>query len=250
MTHRPTVSVAIAALNEGAQVQATVSCLLASKTVPDEIVVYDDCSVDPCPDVRGARYVQGTRKLGSGGAKQAAVNECEGDVIVVLDAHCRPAVDWLCHILDAHRRAPWAVLCPVCVGIDSASYRSGSFRGMGGELKMGPRGFWEVQWHPPQTGVHAYCVPAVIGGCYVIPRNVLDLIGGYAPGLKAYGNEEEYLALRTWLVGCECKVVPTSVVGHYFDRPLNRESTDKTKENEWAQDVNRHIMARVCFGLS
>ena len=245
---KPRVSVAIAALNEGDQVVATAACVRASSVKPDEIVVYDDCGVIPAEPLAGVKLIRGTRRLGSGPAKHAAIDACSGDLVVIMDGHCRPAIDWLEHLIDEHRRHPWAVMCSVCVGIEGASFRKEAFRGMGGKLVYSDTtGFWEVRWSDQKPGVHSYNVPTVVGGCYAIPRVVLDKIGGYAPSYFGYGVEEEYLGIRTWLVGGECRVVPRSVVGHYFNRPINRDSADGQKDKNWEQHYNRHVCAMVCF---
>ena len=246
----PRVSVAIAALNEGQQLRATIQCILAAATVPDEIVVYDDAGVKPAV-IRGlgprVRLIRGTERVGSGPAKHRAAAACSGQLVIVMDGHCRPANDWLAPIVDEHRRHPWAVMCPVCVGIDGSAFRSGAFRGMGGKLELGGNGFWEVKWNDPKPGAHSYSLPAVIGGCYCIPRRILDRIGGYAPAFFGYGIEEEYLALRTWIVGGECRMVPRSVVGHWFNRPINRRTVGPQTGRNWEQQFNRHVVAQVCF---
>jgi GT2 family glycosyltransferase len=248
---KPKVSLAIATLNEGEQLRATIQCVLAAETVPDEIVVYDDAGVVPA-NIRGmdrrVTLIRGMSRIGSGPAKHRAVEECSGSLVIVMDGHCRPANDWLGPIIDEHRRHPWAVMCTVCVGIESASFRAGAFRGMGGKLELGSAGFWEVKWNEPRPGVHSYAVPSVVGGCYAMPRRVLDRIGGYAPGYFGYGVEEEYLSLRTWLTGGECRIVPRSVVGHFFNRPLNRKTIGPETGGVWEQQFNRHVAAMVCFG--
>jgi len=244
------ISVAIAALNEGEQLRATIQCILASKTVPDEIVVYDDCGVVPA-NVRGlgpkVSVHRGRARIGSGPAKHRAAELCSGSLVILMDGHCRPAYDWLCHIADEHRRHPWAALCPVCVGIGSEDYRANAFRGMGGKLVFEDKGFWATRWNEPKSGPLSYPVQTVIGGCYAIPRRLLDRIGGYAPAYFGYGVEEEFIGLRSWLVGGECRVVPRAVVGHWFNRPINRKTADGAKQFGWEQHFNCHVAAMVCF---
>lgn len=244
----PRVSVALAALNEGAQLEATVACIKASATVPDEIVVYDDCGAFPAKPMDGVKLIRGTARIGSGPAKHAAIAACTGDLVIVMDGHCRPAIDWLDHLVDEHRRHPWAVMCTTCVGIEGASYRNGAHRGCGGKLEFSQHtGFWEVKWAENKLGIHSYNTPTVVGGCYAIPREVLTLIGGYAPAYFGYGVEEEYLGIRAWMVGAECRYVPRSVVGHWFNRTFTRETADGQPDRPWEQHYNRHVCARVCF---
>ena len=71
------VSVAIAALNEGLDLEATIALLDASKTRPCEVIVYDDGSVVPVEDRLAkwspwCRVMRSDRRLGSGPAKHLA----------------------------------------------------------------------------------------------------------------------------------------------------------------------------------
>lgn len=244
------VSVAIAALNEQPQLDATIACIRAGLTQPREIVVYDDYGKYPSrPTDPSVRYIRSTHRIGSGPAKHAAAEACTSSLIVVMDGHCRPAVDWLDFIVEEHRLHPWAVLAPVCVGIESGAYRQGSHRGMGGRLVLSPvSGFWEVNWNECKPGVHSYATPTVVGGCYAASRAMFDRIGGYAPAYFGYGMEEEYLGLRAWITGGECRVVPRSVVGHWFNRFFDRATEDDHPGYNWEQHYNRHVAAKVCFG--
>lgn len=238
------ISVAIAALNEGAQLAATVADLLANIRPPDEIVVVDDNSfiVQSVPREWPVRLVRTDTPVGSGPAKHMAAGLCTGDLVIVMDAHMRVPVDFVGIIADEHRRSPWAVLCPRSHGMESLSTHDG----MGGHFTT-ESGFWKVSWaqHRPAE-FHSYAVPAVIGGCYCIPRCVLSRIGGYAPGFAGYGLEEEYLSLRAWIAGGECRVVPRTGTRHYFMRPLDRRTAVRV-DRPWAMHYNRHVAAMVCF---
>lgn len=239
------ISVAIGALNEGPQLLATVSNLLACVRPPEEIVVVDDNSLVPAslPDLPGVRVIREESRLGSGPAKHKAASLCTGDLIVVLDAHMRVGQDFFPIIEDEAKRTPWAVLNPRNHGLECNS----THNGMGGRFETGS-GFWHVKWNDPRPDAwHSYCVPAAIGGCYCVPRHLLDRVGGYAPGFYGYGVEEEYLSIRAWVVGGEVRCVPRAEAWHYYRRPIDRRTADGVADPTWAGCFNRHVAAMVCF---
>lgn len=243
-------SVAIAALNEQPQLDATIACIRAGLVQPTEIIVYDDYGLSPSrPAFPDVKYIRGTRRLGSGPGKHEAASHATGELVIVMDGHCRPTVDWLEHLWDDYQRSPKAVLAPVCVGIEGGAFRNEAHRGMSGKLVWSnTAGFWEVNWNECRKGVHSYATPTVVGGCYAFPRKVLDDIGGYAPALFGYGVEEEYVGIRAWITGNECRCCPRSVVGHWFNRFFDRTTQDGHQGYNWEQHYNRHVIAKVCFG--
>ena len=238
------VSVCIASQNEGVNLLATIGCVLQSKRPPDEIIVVDDCSIKPETVPDGVKLWRSLSRLGSGPSKQRSSELASGDVIVILDAHTRPAIDWLDVLIEELERSPKAVLCPVSIGIESNT----NFRGCGATLNIDGDGFWKPRWLLDFSKTpHTVCVPSVCGGCYAMTRETLDHVGGYAPCYDGYGCEEEFLSIRAWLVGRECKVVPRCVVGHYYNRSFLRGTADGQAERWWEQSFNRHVAAMTCF---
>ena len=238
------ISVCIASQNEGVNLQATLACVIQSKRPPDEIIVVDDCSLTPETVSAGVKLWRSSNRMGSGPSKHRATETSTGDMVVVLDAHTRPAVDWLGVLIEEVERSPRAIMCPVSIGIESNT----AFRGYGATLHMDNDGFWKPRWNCDHArSPHAVCVPAVVGGCYAMTRETLERIGGYAPCYDGYGCEEEFLSIRAWLVGHECKVIPRCVVGHYYDRTFVRGTADGQNERWWEQSFNRHVAAMTCF---
>ena len=84
------VSLAIPCYNGGRFLRQTLASVLAQTCLPDEILVVDDGSSDEsAPIVRQmesqVRLVQHDRNRGLAAARNTAIRECSGDVIVFLD---------------------------------------------------------------------------------------------------------------------------------------------------------------------
>lgn len=240
------LSLAIAARNEGPDLEATILTALAGIRAPDEIVVYDDASLEPLrPRVsRWARVITGKAAAGSGPAKHRAIEACTGKAIIIADSHCRFPTDAIEILVRELEFSPRAILCPAST--DTLSDRS--FRGTGASLRF-EGGFWQPRWmDPPIAAPDPIRVPCALGGCYAFTRQTLDRVAGYAPGLVGYGIEEEYLSIRNWLTGGEVRVCPEARVDHRYNRSINRKTRCGAPENTWEMAANRHVAARVCFG--
>ncbi len=54
-------------------------------------------------------------------------------------------------------------------------------------------------------------------GCFMAMRpSVFDEVGGFDSGFTGWGAEDTELSLRLWLLGYECRVVPSVHVAHLF----------------------------------
>jgi GT2 family glycosyltransferase len=243
------VSVAIACLNEGPDLEATIALLAAGKTVPSEVVVFDDGSLVPvAPRLSHwfpwVKVLRSEVRTGSGPAKHAAASVCTGDAVVVMDAHMRPPWDWLDYMVEESALHPSAILCARSTGFESWT----GFDGQGADLTMGDAGFWDPKWAAPSTARGGRAVPCVYGGLYFIPRTILEAVGGYAPCYTGWGCEEEYLSLRAWITGHKCMLVPRVVVPHQYTRSIDRRDASGGSEVRWEIHHNRHVAAVVCFG--
>lgn len=244
---RLTVSVCIAALNEGPDLEATIALLNAGKVAPDSIIVVDDGSELPIGNRlsgwSNVDVIRSDARLGSGPAKSLACCRASGDVLIVMDSHMRPPHDCLDLWLADHHYNPLAVMSCESTGFKTHD----AFHGYGADLKLLDKGFWEPKWTPRKPIADPYRVHAVMGGAYLIPRTILKAVGGYAPCLQGYGCEEEFLSIRAWMMGFEVRVAPSVIIPHHYDRPVNRASQNSPGQEQWEIPYNRHVMAKVLF---
>jgi glycosyltransferase involved in cell wall biosynthesis len=250
------ISVAIASFNEGPDLEATLAMLLAGKDKPDEIVIVDDSSIVPvAPRARkiskDIRVITNQIQAGAGPAKQAAVEACDGDLVVVMDAHLRPPWDWI----ELWRRDIDAkgdgVYCPACLGFESES----GFFGVGGEIVEAPhdhQAHWKALWkvHEARPNRTPLKVAAPIGGCYAFTRRALTELGGYCPLLIGYGFEEEWIGLRAFLAGIDVWACPAVRIPHNFQRKNPRTPKVQGPDRHFAMEYNSHVAGSTLFDSS
>ena len=246
------LSVAIATINEGADLEAMLAMLYAGKDVPDEVVIVDDGSLEPIgPRLAGpfpkVRVIRNETRTGSGRAKHQAAAACTGDLIAIMDSHLRPPWDWVSLWKEQAQSFPCALFCPRSLAFQTTS----TFDGRGATFEWDDQiGFIKPVWAKHQPHMMSYTVPCLLGGAYLIRRTHLDLLGGYAPLFDGYGCEEEYLSLRAWLCGLECRVTPFLPMPHNYDRTVTRKDKTGTEQLPWEMPYNRLIMASVLFRMS
>lgn len=247
------VSVAIAAFNEGPDLEATLSLLLAGKQAPDEIIVVDDSSQEPIEDrVRrvssSIRVITNETQQGAGPSKHAAVEACTGDLVVVMDAHLRPPWDWIELFRRDIDRLGDCVYCPASLGFESES----GFFGVGGDITDAPDGHqahfkavWKV--HQTKPGRDPIQVEAPIGGCYAFTRPALEKIGGYCPLLIGYGYEEEWIGLRAFMLGVPVWACPAVRMPHRYHRKNSRTPRKAGSKTPAPMEFNSHATSAAMF---
>jgi glycosyltransferase involved in cell wall biosynthesis len=104
----PSVSVVIPARDDAEELRRCLE-LLAGQTRPaDEVIVVDNASRDDTAEVArrgGARVVECARR-GIPAASAAGLDAATGDLLLRLDADCRPDADWIDEVVRAFERHP------------------------------------------------------------------------------------------------------------------------------------------------
>lgn len=250
----PSVALCISNLNEGLRLEQTLATAVAADPPPNEVVVVDDGSLDD-PHARLStfiarsefrfKFIRNDRRTGSGPAKELATTTSTADLVVVSDSHMRFPMEWVAKVIRAHQHYPNSILCPISRGFEANS----PFVGRGTLLKLDEHGFWSPNGNgvvsPPEGRYPAIVCP--YGGCYIIPRHVLEAIGGYSLGLKFFGQEEEYLAIRACLRGFDVRLIDDLEVQHQYQRKIDRRSTGDSGVHHIECHINRMLMAQVLF---
>lgn len=241
----PTWTACIAAFNEGPQLEATVALLLACERPPDQILIVDDASRDGLsaarvrPLLRPCDFViENGRRVGSAPSKHLAVSKARTDIVVVLDAHVRVPYDFFAYVRSALHAHPAAVFMFPSHGIRaenpgvnySCDFVPGDVRAKWARLREGGE------------GIEYPRVPCVMGGVYAFARETVEYLGGFAPDLEGYGREEEWLSLRAWKRGHECRVVMRCECGHDY-----RDGKDVDRTDRWGvvPDTEAEVSANV-----
>jgi len=251
----PTWSAVIAYLNEGINLELTVTSVLAAERLPREVILVDDGSKERDADRCRAlvekmgvhfHHIIHDVRMGSGPSKHEGALASTSDLTVVLDSHMRVPWDFYNDMRTAYHNAPTSVHWAVSTGFDRTSWR-GNFTRMRYRDDLG---HWAGEWcDPPSPSLGpSYRTPCPYGGCYIIPREIMLRLGGYAPLLNGYGCEEEWLAFRAWISGCEIRCVRDLVVPHQYRRKIDRTDIKGTQPLTFRDLLyNRHIILSCIF---
>jgi len=259
-TPAPKISVAIATLNEGPDLEVTIAMVYASRYAPHEVIVCDDNSKEDPRERLSSwigksnfKYLRNDRRLGSGQTKQIAMSQATGDLIVILDSHMRPHWEWLNQIAQAHRYHPNAILCTESIGFkqhgsNNAFYGRGAWFDSKNPYKYGAH---TVSWQP-SINLESCAYPritAMHGGCYIFPAYQYKTIGEYSPLLQGWGYEEEWVAMRAAMLGIETRLISGCPIQHQYERTISREpATPDRHPQGWEPIYNRHAVSIASFG--
>jgi GT2 family glycosyltransferase len=232
----PSISVVIAARNEGPELAATVTNMM--ETLPADqrqIIVVDDASTDQStafvaqfPEITLVRAqgvgVARTRNLGAARAS--------GEIILFADAHVRAPAGWHQPIVSALREEAVGAVAPGIYSLTEPARRGFGLALTGPDLHAG----WLRRRQSPP-----YAVP-VLPGCFLaMRRETFRETGGFDDGMHQLGGNDGELSCRFWLLGYELRVVTEVEIGHLF-----RQTTPYPAR--WASVVhNRLRMAFVHF---
>jgi glycosyltransferase involved in cell wall biosynthesis len=224
------LSIAIASHNEGSNLWRTVrSCLETTEGLAPEIVVVDDASTDGSIAELTRRYGADVRvvpiaeRRGVAAAKDLAIRSTHGDVVVMIDAHCKPepgALETLVRDVGAWRGE--AVLCPLLASLDAKTWRNRPDRfGYGFRLDLED---FHCDWLAPHEirpvagpdGRVYHASPALVGCTLALTRELYERLGGFDAGMLSWGSEDIDFGLKTWLLGHQVLSDHEAVIGHRF----------------------------------
>jgi GT2 family glycosyltransferase len=235
----PRISIVIITRNEGEELHATVTNFL--DTLPSdrrELIVVDDGSTDGSTafleGVPEARVLR-SDGLGVAKARNFGGSHATGDIILFSDAHVRAPQGWYEPIVDALRMESVGAVAPGVYSLTEPKRRGFGLHLTGPDLR--------TQWHN-KPGPDPWPV-AILPGCFLaMRRETFSRTGGFDPGMRQLGGNDNEISCRFWLLGYELLVVPGVEVGHLFRMTTPYES-------HWAALVhNRLRMAFVHFGAS
>jgi GT2 family glycosyltransferase len=202
------ISVVIISRNEGTELERTVRNV--RRTLPAsrrDIIVVDDGSTDG--SVEGVRTLRDVRVLRSEGigvanARNLGASAATGDVIVFCDAHMTLPARWDRALVEPLESPEVGAVAPGIYSVTAPTRRGFGLYLAGPELR--------VRWRP-YPGPAPSKVP-VLPGCFLaMRRDVFDVTGGFDPGMRQLGGNDEW-SLRRWLLGYDLLVGPTIEAGH------------------------------------
>lgn len=219
-------SIVIPTCDEGTNLEKTVrSCLETTAGLDMEVVVADDASTDGSPEEVKRRFPQvrlarHAARRGVSQTKDLGARWARGDVLVFLDAHCKPepgAIERL--VADVEELGGEAVVSPAIANLDVASWENDPDQvGHGYAVALETFDLW---WIPleamlPHDGTRFRVQPTFIGCVVAMSRRLYDRLWGFDTGMLVYGTEDIDFGGRAWLMGHPVLHDPEPLIGHRF----------------------------------
>ncbi|WP_374457453.1 glycosyltransferase family 2 protein [Nocardioides sp.] len=232
------LSVVIPHYGDAAPTQALVRQLLPQlQAASAEIVVVDDCSPHPMPQVDGATVIRRDRNGGFGATVNVGVEQARGGLVAILNSDLVVGPDFLRAFVEAAR--PWlpAVVAPRVVthGHDGAT----SFRFPNARTVLAQRigvlaGRRDRGWvsdligeDKPRGPEDEHVVDWVSGAALLVPTADLRAVGGFDDRFHMY-LEEVDLQRRLRARG-----LPSVYIGHVVIEHAGFGSSDPAKRELW-----------------
>lgn len=218
-------------------------CLTQLKTsidVPEyEIIVVDDCSKDPLPEIEGIKIIRNEINRGVGQSFDVGVSQAKGEYLIILACDMRFIPNnWVSKLVKEINNYPKSFTCTACIGLNNErpenmdfNKRRNILRCYGATILMfhdkqsNPRmtdtfrGIIEAKWQPlDKTSIDkSYEIPCILGACYGVKKSWYQYVDGFW-GHKKWGTLEPYISLKSWLFGGSCRIAPQIETAHIFKK--------------------------------
>lgn len=233
------VSVVMAFLNEKAEPLNTVISMNRSADPSTfEIIVMCDApeyefehEITKYPNVR---LVKNKNRLGPHAASTVGIHMAEAPSVLIIDAHMRFCQDdWVNKIHDACMTNPTTLFCTRSYVLQDAwdpelldpmrDFREVTDRySVGARLKFFDSKIHELrplqpEWIEKSNFIKEFggYVPCILGANYAANTEHIKKIRCFE-GMKLYGFCEQFVSIKNWVFGWDCKGLDTVSIAHMF----------------------------------
>jgi len=213
MSYPPrTISAVIVSLNEGLQLRKTVDSFRTTLPPGSEIVVIDDGSDDGSPDFLNespdpcARLIR-AKHVGVARGRNLGARSTSSDVIVFSDAHIEMPDGWAGPVLEVLSDPSAGGVAPAIADMSHPANK-----GYGLQLS-GPDP--SEKWIRP-NGEEPFRAPLLPWCSTAMRRDVFEATGGFDEGMIRWGQIDNEISVRLWLLGYELWVLPRVEAQHLF----------------------------------
>lgn len=247
-------SVVIAAHNEGELLARTVGSVRDSLDgLEAQLVVVDDASTDGSVEfltqLRDVCFDRFPQRVGVSRTKDRGARLSVGDVLVFLDAHCKPERGALRRLVEDVELADGdAIVTPrICV-LDPEAWENRpeqSGHGYYVQLDTMDTGWWTLERLRSASraaGRLFYETPTFQGCAVAIGRRLYEELGGFDTDMLSWGSEDVDLGVKCWLLGHVVWHDPVPMIGHRFQSRFERYTVPSPHVLG-----NQLRMARKCF---
>ena len=225
------LTVIISFLNEGYEVERTVSSVVEFAENKVDILVINDGSnslydyEEMLRPYSNVKYVKNEVRRGVTVCRHWGVQQIETPYFILLDAHMRfYEKGWVDKIVSYLQEDDRRILCCQTRALikdesdeiivhptRKTSY--GAYIHLQDENKLlSPKWIYQDRMFSDEA---IEDVPCILGATYAASKRYWNYIKGLE-GLKLYGHEEPYLSMKVWMEGGRCQLIKDIEVGHIY----------------------------------
>ena len=195
------ITLAVPCYNVAQTLEPVLAAVASQTRPPDELLVVDDGSTDGSGDLAaelGARVVTHPENLGLARARNTALEQSLGEVVVFVDADAVPRPDLVARLI--------------------LGYGDRRLSGISGQIMEAARGSladeWRGHfWRQTQGDLPLTDAAFMVGGCCSLRREAALSVGAFAPGFRTNGEDVD-LSLRLRQAGGRLAYDPAAQVMH------------------------------------
>lgn len=247
------LTVIIPVLNDKVQLIETINSIKQTNRGCEqpEILVVDDCSNDElCADdvlkFSDTYYIRNSRRLGTGMSRHVGVKNCGTDYFLFIDSHMRfKTFGWAPKVESLVRMNKNCFINLTCLTLfEDKMDLSEAPKSYGATIHLSftePNGivkYLEAKWTYP--GNHfIYELPCLMGAGYASSVEWFNNIRGFE-GTYGWGADEQWLSLKTWMLGGRVLQTKEIEVGHIF-----RAHHPPYKIEPWTELYNKMALIKI-----
>jgi glycosyltransferase involved in cell wall biosynthesis len=190
-----------------------------------EIVVADDASEDDCvaqlnehfPDISVYGSAQ---RYGPSPTKDRGAQQATGDVLVFLDAHCKPEMGAIGQLVnDVRELNGQAIVTPTIGCLNPETWINDlTIPGQGYLVELDG-----VTWRWIPTDLmrpqgRFFESPSLIGCCVAMSKWLYEKLWGFDRNMYMWGVEDVDFGVKSWLLGHPVLYDPVPIIGHRFQK--------------------------------
>jgi GT2 family glycosyltransferase len=204
--------------------------LLPTLRADDELIVFDNASVDGSAEIaraHGVKVVRSEENVGFGGANNRAAALAVGRYLVFLNQDTEVETGWLDALLAPLSEVPGLTTAKLLL-----ADRPGRIDTCGNAVHLSGITVCRGYGQPADAFVRQERIAAVSGAAFAIDRASFDLLGGFDERFFLY-LEDTDLSLRAALAGLPLWFVPDSRVHHRHVATFGARKLYWLERNRW-----------------
>jgi GT2 family glycosyltransferase len=220
---------------------------------PAEVLVVDNASTDGSDEIAEAfaerhdavRLLRSATNRGYAGAVNVGLGEAQGTHVAVLNMDVVVSPGWLDPLVSFCETTPDAgAVCPL-IALESDP---GRLNAAGQNVNVTGLGFNRWLGEPRErAGVAPFRVSGLHGAAFLMPREVLESLGGWNESGFLY-HEDVELSWLLRLAGREIYCVPASTVSHDYHLTMFPQKLFLLERNRWSMLLsNTRALTRLAL---